>query len=163
MCIYRREVWSRGGPPPLPPLPTGSLPVLMCWCSAQDQYLSISLTSPIKKHSANEPSLSPRVIKAYFLICTRALADKAFCFSFGSAATPLLHRGTQRHMTCRGQRGDVTLRGSFYGARDKLTVCYTLHIFGRTWVLIGKLWKTLKEMWVPCQNSNKTKAFLISQ
>lgn len=48
-----------------PPLPAGSLPVVMCWCSARGQCLFISLTSPIKIHSANEPSLSPPVIKTY--------------------------------------------------------------------------------------------------
>lgn len=53
---------------PLPPLPTESSPVVTCWCSAQGQCLSISLTAPIKIHSANEPSLSPAVIKTRCLM-----------------------------------------------------------------------------------------------
>lgn len=62
-----------------PPLPAGSLPVVMCWCSARGQCLFISLTSPIKIHSANEPSLSPPVIKTHCLICTRS-HRQALCF-----------------------------------------------------------------------------------
>lgn len=74
-----------------PPLPTGSLPVVMCWCSAQGQCLFISLTSPIKIHSANEPSLSPPVIKTYCLICT-ALLPTGLLLLFISTVPPLWHK-----------------------------------------------------------------------
>lgn len=71
------EVWNRGGPP--------SLPIRVITCANVGQCLFISLTSSIKIHSANEPSLSPSVIKTYYLVHRRVL-------SFGSAVTPLQHK-----------------------------------------------------------------------
>lgn len=98
----------------LPSLPVGSLSVVMCWCSARGQCLFISLTSPIKIHSANEPSLSPPVIKTYRLICT-ALSPTGRGLSFSSTVTPLRH----------GAHADIYICGCL-GENEKIWHCRKL-------------------------------------
>lgn len=66
-------------PPPSPPSITCR--VITCGnvlmqCTGT-RCLFISLTSPIKIYSANEPSLSPPVIKTYCSVCTQ-LSPAAF-------------------------------------------------------------------------------------
>lgn len=107
-----------------PPLPTGSLPVVMCWCGVRGRCLFISLTSPIKIHSANEPSLSPPVIKTYSLMCT-ALSPTGPLLSLSS---PWLRYCTKHtFVTMLGRNGWFNAAGGFGETKHKPVLCVMVH------------------------------------